>query len=493
MQPTDNGFNYSALESEIYSLNNNLQLFTEPNPSVWGRLWKTIAGEPKSLGVIQHLLSDNSEHLYFYKPEGVFPYVEARDRLAGPLAELKKNVVRLYPDSKEKRSVVAQLQRINEIVTPLPDSEKELHALEAELKVADPSIEFERDPFGRMIDPDKQLRNFKAEKRLNKLEAQLKAANPPLEINFKRNQLGRIIDADKQLEVLTNDLTSRLVELYTFFEATNHEWAERNLDLDKISLATALQIVQHYPFIGFVSECYRNNPARPAPDQDIFQTQEGFSAAKNYAAALREWFAEQSHEETSLKLSILQPEIALFSKVTNLEYEGNVFVKPCEEVYHLNLQSLTTTSPNLDFSRFNNLEHLTLTAFWMDPQVPEGIFRMLKLQTLDLKWFKFNGGIPEELGNLRNLRVLNVAGCNFSQFPETLKTMGNLTTVKCGPWDLSKLRSVVDPQKSLLSKIELVTREMNHSGATVIWEADGDIPLKEFLDSKRREKPTELL
>ncbi|CAH8339556.1 unnamed protein product [Eruca vesicaria subsp. sativa] len=57
-----------------------------------------------------------------------------------------------------------------------------------------------------------------------------------------------------------------------------------------------------------------------------------------------------------------------------------------------------------------------------------GLFRLEHLQSLDLSTNDLSGILPDSIGNLRNLRVLRLFGCNFfGKIPSSLGNLSHLT------------------------------------------------------------------
>ena len=113
-----------------------------------------------------------------------------------------------------------------------------------------------------------------------------------------------------------------------------------------------------------------------------------------------------------------------FKKFTNIK---EALLNP-ENVIYLDLSNQTEGLPNIDFSRFKNLQYLNLKNNHLT-KIPEGIYLIKTLKTLDLSGNDFDQ-LPNEFSKLENLEEVYLNDESKINLPETLQVLSQLPKLK---------------------------------------------------------------
>lgn len=111
---------------------------------------------------------------------------------------------------------------------------------------------------------------------------------------------------------------------------------------------------------------------------------------------------------------LIIPELAALQQITSLDISGNFSDLPLDPVYTL-----------------TNLEELSLGACGID-SVSSRIANLKKLTRLDLGFNHFDQPLPAEIGQLKNLRELQLTDCGLRTFPAFIPQLTNLEVLELG-------------------------------------------------------------
>lgn len=436
MQPVSERIIYQPLKQEIEAINASLAWQPNIETNAMGHIWRNFTREPISLSTIQTLLADNIDYFYVYRREGAFPSVQARQCLAKPIAELKRQIVRVYPDSPEKRLAVLQLQQISAIVTPITKSEIMLNEIEEQLRKARhiPAVEFKRDSMGRIIDPGQQLKEFRSEILIRLY-------------NIFCSDFARYQDWKVTVFVRSN------LEIYK--RSPSKEDHQICVD-DYVKYS---QLSENYQFISFLFECCSS---LPPPNFEIFLGKD-LNKAGAYAERCRKWLQENPPQERSLKVTFVLPEIGDFKKVVSIKIKRNYFLDKTPRVlpsrlYELNNLKVLSTTLKPDLKRLKSLTKLRLEKSSVFPilELPPELFEMTRLTNLTIKGSKITE-ISEAIGNLHMLQMLNIGSNKYlTQLPTALDRLPHLKDIICDDEHLPFLAAVLT-EKTSIRRIETQT------------------------------------
>lgn len=165
MQPTQN-INYDKLEDEINAINNTFGKNSPFHTDYIGRIVRKTFGKPaelKSISTISAFIQSN-RNMFYHKPlENAPPvaHMSSKGDLQKSLQTLAANVQRVYPDSNEKKELMAQIRQAISLGTNNSLSTAELRLNKIEPGLPAGFFHIERDAEGRIIDPVGQLKKLK--------------------------------------------------------------------------------------------------------------------------------------------------------------------------------------------------------------------------------------------------------------------------------------------------------------------------------------------
>ncbi|XXG39502.1 hypothetical protein AAC387_Pa01g0446 [Persea americana] len=150
--------------------------------------------------------------------------------------------------------------------------------------------------------------------------------------------------------------------------------------------------------------------------------------------------------------------------LANQSLEGNIpsQLANCTSLRVLNLSGNSFIGPLPDFSSFEQLQILDISENYISGDFPSWVGKLSGLTSLSLAENDFNeGGIPESLGNLKNLTLIYMANCNFSgEIPSSIFELSLLETLDFSKNKLSGMFPKAITNLRYLKKIELYSNNL---------------------------------
>eukprot|EP00268_Persea_americana_P056494 TRINITY_DN6671_c0_g1_i3.p1 TRINITY_DN6671_c0_g1~~TRINITY_DN6671_c0_g1_i3.p1 ORF type:complete len:966 (-),score=205.83 TRINITY_DN6671_c0_g1_i3:284-3181(-) len=134
----------------------------------------------------------------------------------------------------------------------------------------------------------------------------------------------------------------------------------------------------------------------------------------------------------------------------------------CTSLRVLDLSGNSFIGPLPDFSSFEQLQILDISENYISGDFPSWVGKLSGLTSLSLAENDFNeGGIPESLGNLKNLTLIYMANCNFSgEIPSSIFELSLLETLDFSKNKLSGMFPKAITNLRYLKKIELYSNNL---------------------------------
>ena len=144
-----------------------------------------------------------------------------------------------------------------------------------------------------------------------------------------------------------------------------------------------------------------------------------------------------------LGLKELPPEIGGFKNLTTLGLQHNNLLTVPEELGQLTALKYLFISSNKimdlpDLSGLQNLIYLALTANWQLPTIPVTVFKLLKLQQLDIAYSDITY-IPADIGNLTELKELRADAADLDSISPAVGDLSGLTLLHLNNNELTTL------------------------------------------------------
>lgn len=425
MNPATN-INYGKLTKDLDSINRSLWMTAGHNSNALGRTWRAISGGPdKSVETLSELLQEKLPHFYHYVPTSRVPHLDPHSTLRDKLNTLSGHIIRVYPDTPERKQLLNQIQGILAASTAYTFSKEELLLNRIELGLPEEFPRLKRDQDGRVIDPAKQLRDLR------------ELICEGLSSDHRRIQeaanLTTLLEAARY-QYDNGDLTNLL-----FYPKV---WGDCTLNADDYLYGAELA----------VDRCllaFYNSGGGIVPQEEW----------RERASELREF--KQFGTAHNPKLEALLPKEALkCEKLTYSFYPEN----------GARINQLLQKAPWITELQIKIQPHNVASLFSGPP--------VLSIETLVLGSFR---EIPSTIGSLKKLKQLDISECpDLEDLPLELTNVP-LETITCAVEHLPLLASYATHYSEL--------KEINwkdHQGVAHHWKAEEGTKITDFLKQYRR-------